>query len=50
MKKHSLASGSAVVSHFSYWSQLQYLSKTNILQKYDNLSRTYLKLGSKETF
>jgi len=50
MKKHSMALGSAVVSHFSYWSQFKYLIKTNILQKYDNLSRTYLKLEFKETF
>ena len=36
-KKHSMALGAAVVSHFSYWSQYRYLNQTNILEKYDNL-------------
>ena len=43
MKKHSIALGSAVVSHFSFWSQRSYLLKTDILKKYDNLSISYLK-------
>ena len=44
LKKHSIALGSALVSHFSYWSQFQYLSKTDIIEKYDTLSFKYLKI------
>ena len=43
-KKHSIALGSAVVCHFSYFPQFEYLSKTNILEKYNNLSFSYLKI------
>jgi hypothetical protein len=43
-KKHSIALGSAVVSHFSYFIQYDYLSKTNILEKYNNLSFSYLNI------
>ena len=43
MKKHSIALGAAIVAHFSFWSQYQYLVKTDILDKYDRLSVKYLK-------
>ena len=46
MKKHSIALGSALVAHFSYWSQYFYLNKTDILNKYERLSIDYLKLPS----
>ena len=43
-KKQCFALGSAVVSHFSYWhTQVKYLSKTNIIEKYEKLSIDYLK-------
>ncbi len=42
MKKHSVALGSAVVSHFSYFPQANYLSKTDLLEKYHHLSIYYL--------
>lgn len=45
-KKHCYGIGSAVVAHFSYstYQQIQYLSKTNILEKYYNLSFNYFNL------
>ena len=43
--RHTFAIGSAVVSHFAYSTDgnYQYLSKTNILSKYDKLSIDYFK-------
>ena len=38
-KKHSYAIGSAIVVHFSYFTQHEYLSNTNLIQKYDQISR-----------
>ena len=45
IKKHCFAVRSAVVSHFAYSQDgnYEYLSKTNILSKYDKLSKDYLK-------
>jgi hypothetical protein len=37
LKKHAYALGSALVSHFSYQNQYKYLSKTDILKRYDIL-------------
>ncbi len=37
LKKHAYALRSALVSHFSYRNQYKYLSKTDILKKYDIL-------------
>ena len=45
MKKHSCALGSALVAHYSYFTQHKYIAKTNILEKYFNLSISYLKLS-----
>jgi hypothetical protein len=42
LKKHTISLGSTLVAHFSYWVQIGYLSKTNILEKYDNFSLHYL--------
>ena len=36
--KHSYALGSAIVVHFSYITQSDFLKQTNLLQKYDDLS------------
>jgi hypothetical protein len=43
--RHGYALGSAVVCHFSYNYQKEYLYSTNILEKYDNLSKIYLGLN-----
>ena len=37
--KHAYALGSALVSHFSYYDQYDYLSKTDILNKYAIISK-----------
>jgi hypothetical protein len=42
LKKHTISLGSTLVTHFSYYVQIGYLSKTNILEKYDNFSLHYL--------
>jgi hypothetical protein len=42
-KKHAYALGSSLVSHFSYNNQHEYLSKTNILNKYKVLVNHILK-------
>ena len=39
IKRHAYALGSALVVHFSYGVQINYLDKTNILNKYENLSK-----------
>ena len=41
MKKHSVALGSAIVAHFNYFTQKRYLAKTNLLERYNNLSIDY---------
>jgi hypothetical protein len=41
--KHCFALGSAIVVHFSYKRQANLLKKTNLLQRYDNFSKFYLK-------
>jgi hypothetical protein len=41
-KKHAYALGKAVVAHFSYNTQREYLEKTNLLSKYKNLAEFYL--------
>jgi hypothetical protein len=41
-KKHAYALGKAVVAHFSYYTQREYLEKTNLLSKYKNLAEIYL--------
>jgi hypothetical protein len=42
LKKHTISLGATLVAHFSYYTQISYLSKTDILQKYDNFSFYYL--------
>ena len=42
-KRNCYALGSAVVSHFSYYIQYNYMKNTNLLQRYDDLSKKYLK-------
>ena len=42
-RRHGYALGSAVVSHFSYNFQKEYLYTTNILDKYDQLSKEYFR-------
>ena len=42
-QRNCYALGSAVVSHFSYFKQYSYLINTNLLQRYDDLSKKYLK-------
>ena len=46
-KRHSFAMGSVIVSHFSHSTsgQIQYLTKTNLLEKYKKLSNDYLKFN-----
>ena len=43
LKINCYALGSAVVSHFSYFTQFDYLKNTNILERYDKLANTYFK-------
>ena len=42
LKKHAYALGSALVVHFSYANQYDYMKNTSILEKYDNFSKKYL--------
>ena len=42
LKIHTISVGKTLVAHFSYHSQIAYLSKTNILKKYDNFSFYYI--------
>ena len=42
--KHCYALGSAIVVHFSYFTQASYLNKTDLLKRYDNLSKKYLNI------
>ena len=48
--RHGYALGSAVVSHFSNRFQEKYLHSTNILDKYDQLSRDYFSINYYETY
>jgi hypothetical protein len=42
--RHSYSSGSALVVHFSYFSQNDYLKNTMLLQKYYEFSTEFLKI------
>ena len=44
--RHGYALGSAVVCHFSFNYQKEYLYSTDILDKYDQLSKKYLDVKS----
>ena len=44
LSKHCLSFGSAIVVHFSYYPQIEFLQKTNFLERYDNLSKLYLEI------
>jgi hypothetical protein len=41
--KHCLSLGPAIVVHFSYGPQSEFIQKTNFLQRYNNFSEIYLK-------
>jgi hypothetical protein len=41
--KHCFSLGSAIVVHFSYYPQREFLQKTNLLQRYNNFSKIFLK-------
>jgi hypothetical protein len=44
VKRHCYSLGAAVVVHFSYFPQFHYLNNTNLLERYEKLSRKYLGL------
>ena len=43
LNKHCFALGSAIVVHYSYGPQYDYLLKTNLFARYDELSKMYSK-------
>ena len=43
-QRHSIALGSAIVVHFSYFVQLKYLENTTLLSRYERFSKSYLNL------